>query len=203
MNLICNLELEDLNKLDPCESRSKGVKILYFARPEDVKKLPTIPKQRNKFEDYSVLSEGGVTLNGTEHSIEMKKDKKFFKFFSKKDFGELKYTGVGSSGGRSFTANLEIMHPGMGKKILGFMTAAANRDFILLVRLNNGEIHLLGDLERGAEFGDTVEATSGKTQSDEIGVTFNFTYDTSPQLYIGDVEGLFEKEISLDSGSGN
>jgi len=83
------------------------------------------------------------------------------------------------------------------------MTAAANRDFILLVRLNNGEIHLLGDLERGAEFGDTVEATSGKTQSDEIGVTFNFTYDTSPQLYIGDVEGLFEKEISLDSGSGN
>ena len=39
-------------------------------------------------------------------------------------------------------------------------------EVIILARLNNGDIHMLGDADRGAEIGENVEASSGKAVTD-------------------------------------
>ena len=102
-DLICNLELEDLNKSGKCANNSSGVKVIYYALREDVKEMPTLPNTRNKFEDFSVLSEGGVSVGLSLHSIKMLKGKRFFRFYCGKDLGELKYTIQGVSGGKSMS----------------------------------------------------------------------------------------------------
>ena len=67
-----------------------------------------------------------------------------------------------------------------------------------MCKLNNGAIHMLGDKDRGCEFGDSAEATSGKAIGDPTGATINFIYYTpTPQIYIGDIDGLLS-----DSGNG-
>jgi hypothetical protein len=197
-DLVCNLELEDLNKAGACENRASGVKTLYIALHDDVDLLPTLPNTRTHFEDFAVLSEGG---DGPNHLIKMKAGKRMFKFATTKDLGELKYTVQGTSGGKSFNANLEVVHAGMKEKILGFMASVMNRELILLAKLNNGDVHMLGDKDRGAEFGDTAEVTSGKAVSDQNGATINFTYDTpTAQIYKGDnIDSLL---VAEESGSG-
>jgi hypothetical protein len=198
--LICKLELEDLKKSGSCANNSKGVKVIYYALLSDVSKMPTLPNVRNKFEDFCLLSEGGIALNGVDHSIQMKSGKNFFKFYCGRDLGELKYSVQGATGGKSLNANLEVMHPGLRKEILGFMASTMNEELIILCVLNNGDVHVLGDKMRGAEFGDSAEATSGKAIGDQIGLTINFTYDTpTAQIYIGDVDGL----LADFSGSSN
>ena len=197
--IICSLEMQHLQKAGECSNNSSGVKTLYFALRKDVAILPTLPNTRNSFEDFALLSEGGVTAGSKAHSIEMKPNKYFFQFYTGKDLAELKYSTQGVPGGKSMSATLEVTHPGLKKHILGFVASTMNSEFILLVKLNNGDIHMLGDKERGAEFGDSVEATSGKTISDQNGVTINFTYDTpTAQIYIGDIDTLLASE-----GSGN
>jgi len=192
-DLICNLGLEDLNKSGKCANNSSGVKVIYYALREDVKEMPTLPNTRSKFEDFAVLSEGGTAVGGKTHSIEMLSGKRFFRFYCGKNLGELKYSIQGVAGGKSMNANLEVMHPGLRKEILGFMAATMNDELIILCKLNNGDIHVLGDLERGAELGDNAEATSGKAITDANGVTLNFTYDTpTAQIYVGDMESLME-----------
>ena len=44
-----------------------------------------------------------------------------------------------------------------------------NSEVIILARLNNGDIHMLGDADRGAEIGENVEASSGKAVTDNNG----------------------------------
>jgi len=199
-DLICNLELEDLNKSGSCVNNSSGVKVVYYALLKDISKFPTLPNTRNKFEDFSVLSEGGVVSNTVSSSIQMKTGKNFFKFYCGKDLGELKYTVQGVAGGKSLNANLEVVHPGLRKEILGFMAATMNEELVILCKLNNGTVHMLGDKERGCEFGDSAEATSGKAVADQNGVTINFTYDTpTAQIYVGDIDGL----LADFSGSGS
>ena len=194
---VCNVEMQDLKKSGKCSNNSSGVKTMYYALREDVKTLPTIPKNKTSFDDFTILSEGGITAGTVEHSIEMKPGKCFFQFYTGKDLGELKYTSQGVSGAKSFNANLEVFHPGFKKEILGFMGATQNEELILLCKLNNGDTHLLGDIERGAEFGDTAEATSGKAVTDPNGATINFTYDTpTAQIYMGDMASLLQPENS-------
>ena len=77
-------------------------------------------------------------------------------------------------------ANLEIFHPGFKPKLLGFIASVMNSETIILARLNNGDVHMLGDNDRGAEIGDSVEATSGKAVTDNNGATLSFVYEPRP-----------------------
>ena len=105
--------------------------------------------------------------------------------------GELKYTTQGTFGGKSLKANLEIDHPGFKPKLLGFIASVMNSETIILTRLNNGDVHMLGDADRGAEIGENVEATSGKAVTDNNGATLAFVYDTpTAQIYTGDIDSL-------------
>jgi hypothetical protein len=61
-----------------------------------------------------------------------------------------------------------------------------NSELVILARLNNGDIHLLGDKNRGVEYGDSAELSSGKSVTDNNGGTLNFVYDTpTAQIYVG------------------
>jgi hypothetical protein len=193
---ICNITADDLtSSANPCENRASGVKVVYFAFQKDIAVLPRVPENKTSFEDFSILSEGGA---GAEHvDIEMKPGKRFFKFETTSDLGELTYPEQGPKGCRSLLATLETYHSGFKQKILGFMTATMNQQLILLVKLNNGDVHMLGDKERGAEHGDGSTATSGKAITDQNGVNLFFTYVTpTPQIYIGDIDSLITDQSS-------
>ncbi|MDL2297247.1 hypothetical protein LJC37_04750 [Bacteroidales bacterium OttesenSCG-928-E04] len=143
--------------------------------------LPALPNLRNHYEDFALLS----------GDIVMVDDKRFYHIYCNRDMGELKYTTQGTFGGKSFRATLEIYHAGFKAKLLGFTAAVMNSELLVLCKLNNGEIHLLGDKDRGAEFGDNVELSSGKAITDNNGGTFNFVYDTpTAQIYTGVVDTI-------------
>ena len=126
--VICALELEDLNKGANCGNNMSGVKNVYISLKDDVASLPKQPSNRNSYEDFAVL-EGNITMvNG----------KRFYHIYCSRDMGELKYTTQGTIGGKSLKANLEIFHPGFKPKLLGFIASVMNSETILLARLNNG-----------------------------------------------------------------
>ncbi|MDL2308345.1 hypothetical protein LJC68_08975 [Bacteroidales bacterium OttesenSCG-928-B11] len=180
-NIICSLEMEDLNKGVNCGNNMSGVKSVYVALKDDVASIPSLPNLRNHFEDFAVL-QGDIAMIG---------DKRFYHIYCNRDMGELKYATQGTFGGKSFRANLEIFHAGFKAKLLGFTAAVMNSELLILCKLNNGETHLLGDKDRGCEFGDSVELSSGKAITDNNGGTFNFVYDTpTAQIYTGTIDSI-------------
>jgi hypothetical protein len=179
--LICSLEMEDLNMAAGCANNMSGVKNVYIAFKEDVKTFPTLPNVREHYDDFAVL----------EGDIEMKASKRFYHVYSSRDLGELKYTLQGPTGARSLKATLEMYHPGFKSKLLGLVSSTMNSELVILARLNNGDVHLLGDKNRGVEYGDSAELSSGKAVTDNNGGTLNFVYDTpTAQIYVGEIDPI-------------
>ena len=185
--LICSLEMEDLNMRNSCANNMSGVKNVYIAFKEDVATFPTLPSVRESYEDFAVL----------EGSIAMRQNKRFYHIYCSRDLGELKYVLQGPTGARSLKATLEIYHPGFKAKLLGLVSSTMNSELVILARLNNADVHLLGDKNRGVEYGDSAELSSGKAVTDNNGGTLNFVYDTpTAQIYTGnnmdEITGLSE-----------
>jgi hypothetical protein len=176
-SLICSLEMEDLNMAASCANNMSGVKNVYIAFKSDIATFPKLPNVRAKYEDFAVL-EGAITMKG---------EKRFYHIYCSRDLGELKYTLQGPTGARSMKATLEIYHPGFKAKLLGLVSSTMNSELVILARLNNGDVHLLGDKNRGVEYGDNAELSSGKAVTDNNGGTLNFVFDTpTAQIYKGD-----------------
>jgi hypothetical protein len=174
--LICSLEMEDLNMAASCANNMSGVKNVYIAFKQDVATFPQLPLTRTQYEDFAVL----------EGDIAMKDDKRFYHIYCSRDLGELKYVLQGPTGARSMKATLEIYHPGFKSKLLGLVSSTMNSELVILARLNNGDVHLLGDKNRGVEYGDNAELSSGKAVTDNNGGTLNFVFDTpTAQIYTG------------------
>ena len=172
----CNLTIESLANSDFCQNNMSGVKTLYFIPKNDVTAINAVlAATKTTFADYVQI--GSAAMEGKAFTVATGKG--FAKLYCAKDLGELKYTVQGAAvGSRSLKAHLEVFHPNMKKKLLGFLGTMINQELILVVVQNNGEIHLLGDLERGAEIADGVEATSGKAVTDQNGATLQFEWDT-------------------------
>jgi hypothetical protein len=201
MSITCNVTFEDLDLNEGCVPNMSGVKVMGWALKSDIQALPKIPDTRTSIKDYAEMSEGGVVLNLKDHSIQMKTGKRFFRFYTGDELGELKYAVSGPQGGKGFKANLEVFHPGLKSTLLGFMSSTMNRELVLLVKLNNGDIHVLGDLDRGVMPSDGVEITSGKAATDANGATLQYAWNTpTAQIYLGEYDSLFEVN---DSGSGS
>jgi len=174
--LICSLEMEDLNMAANCGNNMSGVKNVYIAFKGDVATFPQLPNVRENYEDFAIL-EGNITMKGT---------KRFYHIYCSRDLGELKYTLQGPTGARSLKATLEIYHPGFKSKLLGLVSSTMNAELVVLARMNNGDVHLLGDKNRGVEYGDNAELSSGKAVTDNNGGTLNFIFDTpTAQIYVG------------------
>lgn len=178
----CTLSIESLANAEFCQNNMSGVKTMYFIPKNDVTAINAVlAAQKTTFTDYVEI--GSASMEGKAFTVATGKG--FAKLYCTKDLGELKYAVQGSGvGSRSMKATLEVFHPSFKRKILGFLGTMINQDLILVVVLNNGEIHLLGDLERGAEIADGVEATSGKAVTDQNGATLQFEWDTPmPQVF--------------------
>lgn len=171
----CSLTIADLGTPKFCENRKGGVHRLLFVPKMDVEAInATIASQPESFEDYVVVGSEAMT----EKAVTLKSGCEFAEIYNQRNLGELKVTVQGTTNGnRSFHVSLEVFHPGFRRKVLAFLGIAANLEFVLLAKLENGEWHMLGDLDRGAIISDGAEATSGKAATDQNGATLQFEYD--------------------------
>lgn len=180
--MSCTLTIESLANTEFCQNNMSGVKTMYFIPKNDVTAINAVlAGTKTTFTDYVQI--GSQAMEGKAFTVATNKG--FAKLYCVKDMGELKYTVQGTGvGSRSLKAHLEVFHPNMKRKLLGFLGTMINQELIIIVVQNNGEIHLLGDLERGAEIADGVEATSGKSVTDQNGATLQFEWDTPmPQIF--------------------
>lgn len=175
--MACNdITLEGLSRLNACANNQGGVKTIYIASAADVTKInakrAADPKDLGDFVTIGSSSDSGK-------AIECAEGKGFVKIYCAEDMGELKYTVQGEIvGARSLQATLDIFHPGFRRKGLGFISYFNNADAIIVVKLNNGEYHLMGDTDRGALLADGNEATSGMAAADNNGIHPIFEYTT-------------------------
>ena len=154
---------------------------VYFAYHADVLTWPTKP-------DIPLdIGENGV-LTG---DIAMVTGKRFFQMYLTDDTGEFNIEPVGEKDGKSFVLHLSLFHPGLHKKILGFINAAKNDNLVFIVKDNNDQMYLMGDALRPATFeGSPDGAGTGKETAARRGISMEFTYKTA-NIY------LFEGSIPL------
>lgn len=173
---ICSLRIESLNRPDYCENNISGVRNLFFIPRGDVESINAVTATvKETFEDWVVIGSPDMGVK----AITVKGGKVFAQVHCSRNLGELKYTTLGGThDNRMQKATLEIHHSGFRKKLLGFLSTAINLEFILVVQIENGDYHLLGDAYRGAQIVDGTEAVSGKAAGDNNGATIQFEWDT-------------------------
>ncbi|MBQ9509097.1 MAG: fibronectin type III domain-containing protein [Bacteroidales bacterium] len=184
-NNNCPSCLEDLMRPGACEKTLGGmVTEFLFGYKDDVHTWPA--KQAANLREHLVdLIE---TVAGS--NLVMKNGKRMFRIQVKKGSAELKYELQGESGAKSFKTTLETNIPGFRSVILGFMTATANQELVLLAKTRSGEWHLLGDEDEGVEY-DSGTANSGKTGTDANGADVTFATEcAAPTVYKGDIDSL-------------
>ena len=175
MQTDCNLTISDLQTPAFCERVTSGVRRLLFVPRGDIEAInAVIASQPEGFEDYVTVGSSAMV----QKAVTLHSGCEFAEIYASRGLGELKYTVQGSAAGnRSTHATIEIHHPGFRRRVLAFLAIAANMEFVLLVQLENGLWHLLGDTDRGATIADSAEATSGKAMTDQNGATLVFEYD--------------------------
>lgn len=185
MSVNCPTCLEDLNRPAVCEKSTGGmVTEFLYALKEDVKTFPA----KKSASLRTGLSDHIETESGS--NLLMKSGKRMFKMNVKKSSAELKYALQGESGSRSFKTTLECFSPVVRATMLGFLSATANQELIILAKTRTGDWHLLGDEDEGVEY-DSAEAATGKAGSDANGSTITFSTEcAAPTIYKGDTYSL-------------
>lgn len=170
-----DITLVGLSRLNACENNMGGVKTIYICPAKDVVKI-NAKRKATPTDQTDFVTIGSSTMDGK--AIECVEGKGFVKIYCAEDMGELKYASQGTIvGGRSLKATLDIFNPGFGRAGLGFISYFNNADAIIVVKLNNGTYHLLGDTDRGALLAEGNEHTSGKATTDNIGINPVFEYN--------------------------
>jgi len=184
-NNNCPSCLEDLMRPGACEKTLGGmVTEFLFGYKDDVHTWPA--KLAANLREH--LVDHIETVAGS--NLVMKNGKRMFRIQVKKGSAELKYELQGESGAKSFKTTLETNIPGFRSAILGFMTATANQELVLLAKTRSGEWHLLGNEDEGVEY-DSGTANSGKTGTDANGADVTFATEcAAPTVYKGDIESL-------------
>lgn len=172
----CNLLISDLRTPGRCERVTSGVRRLIYVPKDDVDAInAVVTSSPQEFEEYVEIGSTAMT----QKLLTLKSGCECAEIYASKNLGELKYTTQGGNrGNRSLHVSIEVHHPGFRKKMLAFLGIAANMEFVLMVQLANGQWHLIGDMDRGAQLSDGAEATSGKASTDQNGATMTFEWDT-------------------------
>lgn len=180
-NQQCPACLEDLARPTTCEQIIGGVVTTFLlGLKEDVDNWPEKKSAslRTELTDH--------VMTQTTSLLTMKNGTRLFAITAKKGSAELKYELQGESGSKSFKASLECNIPGLRAKMLGFLSATANQELVILAKTRSGEIHLLGNADEGVEY-ESVSAVSGKAGTDANGADVVFSTDVAaPTIYIGD-----------------
>lgn len=170
-----SIEFTDINKNLPNGENMGGIgQKVYFGYHADVAGWPTKPTN-------PLTLEANATLTG---DLTMKTGKRMFEIYVTDDAGEFKIEPVGEADGKSFVQHLTIFHPGLQKKILGFMNAAKNDNLVFIVVDAEGQKYLMGDAMRPATYqGSPDNNGTGKATADRKGMSAEFTYKT-PNVYV-------------------
>jgi hypothetical protein len=149
---------------------------VYFGYHADVSAFPTKPAAPTTLEE-------SATLTG---DLVMKAGKRLFEMYLTDDTGEFKIEPVGEVDGKSFVTHLSLFHPGIQKKVLGFMNAAKNDNLVFIVVDSDGQKYLMGDAQRPAIYAASPDgAGTGKATADRKGISMEFTYKTSSLFVYG------------------
>ena len=164
------MELTSIDKnLDNGSNMGGIAQYIYIAFHSDVLTWPAEPAAPLTIEDLG-------TLTG---DIIMKAGKRFFEMYLTDDTGEFKIESVGETDGKSFVMHLSLFHPGLQKKILGFMNATKNENLAIVVVDNEGQHFLMGSQLRPAIFNGSPDANgTGKATADRRGMSFEFIFKT-------------------------
>lgn len=142
----------------------------------DVETWPTKPDSPLDVEENGVLT----------GEIVMKEATNMFEMYLTDDTGELNIESVGEVDGKSFVMHLNLFHPGLQKKILGFINAAKNDNLFFVVTDAEGQKYLMGDEMRPAVYqGAPDGGGTGKETAARKGMSMEFTYKT-PNVYVYD-----------------
>lgn len=163
----------EIDKNLPGGANMGGIKqIVYFAYHDDVDTWPDEP-DFDTVEDIEALA----TLSD---DIVMKSGSRFFELYLTDDTGEFEIESVGEKDGKSWVLHLRLFHPGLQKKILGFINAAKNSNLTFIVVDNNQNQFLMGDELRPATFEGSPDGSgTGLETSARPGVSMEFTYKTA------------------------
>lgn len=175
------IDFTDIDKNLPSGENMGGIKPkVYFGYHADVAAFPTKPVSPQTLETASVLT----------GDLVMKAGKKMFEMYLTDDTGEFKIEVVGETDGKSYVEHLTLFHPGMQKKILGFINAAKNESLVFIVSDSEGQMYLMGDKLRPAVFASSPDGIgTGKESASRKGVSMEFTYKTaSVYVYAGSVQ---------------
>jgi hypothetical protein len=169
------IEFTDIDKNLPNGENMGGiVQKVYFGYHADVAAFPTKPAT-------PLTLEAAAELTG---DLVMKAGKRLFEMYLTDDTGEFKVEPVGESDGKSFVQHLTLFHPGLQKKVLGFMNAAKNENLVFIVVDSDGQKYLMGDALRPAVYAGAPDGVgTGKETSARKGVSMEFTHKTS-NLYV-------------------
>lgn len=169
------MEFTDINKNLPNGENMGGiVQKVYYGFHADVAGWPTKPTSPATVEENGVLT-GDLT---------MKEGKRMFELYITDDTGEFNIESVGDVDGKSFVEHLTFFHPGLQKKILGFINAAKNDNLVFIVTDAEGQMYLMGDSMRPAVYQGAPDGNgTGKETSARKGMSAEFTYKT-PNAYV-------------------
>lgn len=169
------IEFTDINKNLPDGQNMGGlIQEVYFGFHSDVLTWPTKPQN-------PITLEESATLTG---ELVMKAGKRLFSLYITDDTGEFTIEPVGEIDGKSFVEHLSFFHPGLQKKIAGFINAAKNENLVFIVKDSDGQTYLMGDSLRPAVFAGAPDGFgTGKETAARKGISMEFTYKTA-NLYI-------------------
>lgn len=177
----CNQIKSNLPEPTPCENRLPGVERMLFIPRQDIESINALSAVTPTTYDEVVII-GSPEMQ--QKAITVQTGCEFAEIYCADEMGSLEYEPQGQLGSRSLKATLEVFHPGLKARLLGYMSIALNVEFVLLVGLSNGDWHLLGDLRRGARLDEGSNATSGKAATDANGGTLRFIYNCqAPRVF--------------------
>ena len=174
------IDFTDIDKNLPNGENMGGItQKVYFGYHADVATFPPKPVAPATLETAAALT-GDLT---------MKAGKRMFEMYLTDDTGEFKIDPVGEVDGKSFVSHLTLFHPGLQKKIIGFMNAAKNENLVFIVVASNDNKFLMGDALRPAVYAGSPDGGgTGKTTASRAGRSAEFTYKTANiYLYEGNI----------------
>ena len=175
-----SIDFTDILKNLPNGENMGGItQQVYFGYWADVATWPTKPTAPTTLELSAALT----------GDLYMKAGKKLFEMYLTDDTGEFKIDPVGEADGKSFVQHLTLFHPGLQKKILGFINVAKNENLVFIVVDSNGNKYLMGDALRPAVYAGSPDgAGTGKTTAARAGLSAEFTFKTSNLMtYTGSI----------------
>ena len=180
------IDFSDIDKNLPNGENMGGItQKVYFGYHADVAEFPTKPTSPTTLDTSAALT----------GDLVMKAGKRLFELYLTDDTGEFKIEPVGEVDGKSFITRLTLFHPGLQKKILGFMNAAKNENLVFIVIDSNENVFLMGDEMRPAVYAGSPDGGgTGKTTASRAGMSAEFTYKTANIL-------VYEGNIPLTEAS--